>query len=129
IQKTGLMTQTVIDRFDSYIEDLSKAQASNAALSEQTANILSGMHKDVKVQNERYAALVDAQAELSHLMEQYASWSGRVLDAVEKQSDAASDRAHEVANEMNRSGQLLKDSYTNFVEDISTGLARTMGMF
>ncbi len=129
IQKTGLMTQTVIDRFDSYIEDLSKAQASNAALSEQTANILSGMHKDVKVQNERYAALVDAQAELSHLMEQYASWSGRVLDAVEKQSDAASDRAHEVANEMNRSGQLLKDSYTNFVENISTGLARTMGMF
>ena len=48
---------------------------------------------------------------------------------MEKQSDAASDRAHEVANEMNRSGQLLKDSYTNFVENISTGLARTMGMF
>ena len=72
---------------------------------------------------------MDAQAELSHLMEQYASWSGRVLDAVEKQSDAASDRAHEVANEMNRSGQLLKDSYTSFVENISTGLARTMGLF
>jgi polyhydroxyalkanoate synthesis regulator phasin len=52
-----------------------------------------------------------------------------VLEAVEKQSDAASDRAHEVANEMNRSGQLLKDSYTSFVENVSTGLARTMGMF
>lgn len=129
IQKTGLMTQTVIDRFDSYVADLSSAQASNAELSEQTAGILKGMHRDVTLQNERYQALVDAQGELSHLMEQYASWSGRVLEAVEKQSDAASDRAHEVANEMNRSGQLLKDSYTSFVENVSTGLARTMGMF
>lgn len=129
IQKTGLVTQTVIERFDGYIGELSLAQSSGAQLAEQTAAILSGMHKDVTLQNERYQALVDAQAELSNLMEQYAAWSGRVLEAVEKQSDNASDRAHEVANEMNRSGKLLQDSYTNFVENIASGLARTMGLF
>ena len=30
---------------------------------------------------------------------------------------------------MSRSVKLLQDSYTNFVENISTGLARTMGLF
>jgi hypothetical protein len=30
---------------------------------------------------------------------------------------------------MNRSGKLLQDSYTNFVENIASGLARTMGLF
>ncbi len=129
IQRTGLVTQTVIDRFDGYISELSRAQASGAQLSEQTAGILSGMHRDVTQQNERYQALVDAQADLSRQMEQYASWSGRVLEAVEKQSDSAADRAHEVANEMNRSGKLLQESYTGFVENISSGLARTMGLF
>jgi gas vesicle protein len=129
IQRTGLVTQTVIERFDSYISELSHAQESGAQLSEQTASILSGMHQDVALQNQRYQALQDAQADLSRQMEQYAAWSGRVLEAVEKQSDKASDRAHEVANEMNRSGKLLQESYASFVENISSGLARTMGLF
>lgn len=129
IQKTGLVTQTVIERFDGYVAELSRSQEAGAQLAEQTAGILSGMRQDVQRQNERYQALQDAQADLSRQMEQYAAWSGRVLEAVEKQSDAASDRAHEVANEMSRSGKALQESYTDFVENISSGLARTMGMF
>lgn len=129
IQKTGQATEAVMERFDSYVKELAQAQSSGAALAEQTAAILGGMHRDVTLQNERYQALVDAQAELSRLMEQYAAWSGRVLEAVEKQSDAASDRAYEVANEMNRSGKLLQESYGSFVQDITAGLARTIGLF
>ena len=129
IQKTDLVTKTVMDRFDSYIGELSRAQASYAQMAEQTAGVLKDMHRGVTTQNERYQALVDSQAELGRMMEQYAAWSGRVLEAVEKQSDAASDRAHEVANEMNRSGKLLSESYTSFVENITAGLGRTIGMF
>jgi len=129
IQKTDLVTKTVMDRFDNYISELSQAQASSAQIAEQTAGVLKGMHRDVTIQNERYQALVDAQTELGRMMEQYAAWSGRVLEAVEKQSDDASDRAHEVANEMNRSGKLLSESYTSFVENITAGLGRTIGMF
>lgn len=129
IQKTGLVTQAVIDRFDGYIEELSQAQSAGAHMAEQTAKLLSGMHQDVTLQNERYSALVDAQAELSRMMDQYASWSGRVLEAVEKQAEAASDRTHEVANEMSRSGKLLQDSYSDFVQNITQGLAKTMALF
>lgn len=129
IQRTSLVTQTVIDRFDGYIGELSQAQSGSAEVSRQTAELLSGMHEDLKQQNERYKALQEAQKELGDQMQQYASWSGRVLEAVEKQSDKAAERSHEVANEMGKSGKLLQDSYTNFVENISTGLARTMGLF
>ena len=129
INRTGLVTQTIIERFDGYMGNLSRAQEGSAALSEQTASILSEMHKDVTLQNERFKALQDAQTDLGRQMEEYAKWSGRVLEAVEKQSSEAGDRTHEIANEMSRSGKLLQDSYTNFVENISTGLARTMGLF
>lgn len=129
IQRTSLVTQTVIDRFDSYISELSQAQAGSAELSRQTAQLLSGMHDDLKEQNERYKALQEAQGDLAEQMQQYASWSGRVLEAVEKQSDKAAERSHEVANEMSKSGKLLQESYTNFVENIASGLARTMGLF
>ncbi len=129
IQRTSLVTQTVIDRFDGYIAELSQAQSGSAEVSRQTAELLSGMHDDLKQQNERYKALQEAQSDLAEQMREYASWSGRVLEAVEKQSDKAAERSHEVANEMGKSGKLLQDSYTSFVENISTGLARTMGLF
>lgn len=129
IRSTSQVSQTVMERFDSYVSSLSQSQQANAHLAEQTAQILSGMHTDISLQNERYQALADAQADLSKQMELYANWSGRVLEAVEKQADAASDRTHEVANEMSRSGKMLQDSYGSFVENISTGLARTMGLF
>jgi len=129
IQRTSLVTQTVIDRFDNYISELSQAQSGSAELSRQTAGLLSGMHEDLKQQNERYKALQEAQGDLAEQMQQYASWSGRVLEAVEKQSDKAAERSHETANEMSKSGKLLQESYASFVENISTGLARTMGLF
>ncbi len=129
MQKTGEVTQAVIERFDGYVGALNKNQASGALLAQETASLLSGIHQDITRQGERYNALVDAQADLKNLMEQYAAWSGKVLEAVDKQAEAASDRTHEVANEMARSGKLLQDSYAGFVENISTGLSRTLGLF
>ncbi|MGI6696308.1 MAG: MotA/TolQ/ExbB proton channel family protein [Christensenellales bacterium] len=129
IQRTSLVSQTVIERFDGYIAELGQAQAGSAELSRQTAELLSGMYEDLKEQNERYKALQAAQSELGDQMQQYAVWSGRVLEAVEKQSDKAAERSHELANEMSKSGKLLQDSYASFVENIATGLARTMGLF
>ena len=129
MQKTSEVTQAVIDRFDGYVSSLSRNQAAGAMLAEQTAGLLSGIHQDIAKQSERYSALVDAQADLRNLMEQYAAWSGKVLEAVDRQAEAASDRTHEVANEMARTGKLLQESYSSFVENISTGLSRTLGLF
>lgn len=129
IQSTSQVSNIVMERFDSYVASLSQSQHSNALLAEQTAQALRGIHQSITYQNEYNQALVNAQADLGKQMEQYANWSGRVLEAVEKQSDISSDRVHEIANEMNRSGKMLQDSYGSFVENISIGLSRTMGLF
>jgi hypothetical protein len=39
------------------------------------------------------------------------------------------ERSHEVASQMSAASKQLSGAYTGFVESISTGLARTMGLF
>ena len=127
-QLQGVSAQ-VIERFDAYVNDLAAAQAGNAHLAGETSNTLSQLYANLQHASDQLTALKNMQLTLDRQMQDYANWSGRVLEAVEKQSDAASLRTHEVANEMASSGKLLKDSYAEFVENITKGLARTMGMF
>ncbi len=129
IQRTHAVTQTVIERFDSYVAELTQSQSGNAQMAESMSAMLRGMHGALEQQSESYERLLAGQRDMEGQMQQYANWSGRVLEAVEKQSDAAMDRTHEVANQMSASSKALSGSYASFVENISTGLARTMGMF
>ncbi len=129
IQHTNAVTQAVIDRFEGYVGELSQSQAGSAQMTESMSRMLSGMHQNMKQQSDAYARLQEGQSDMTEQMQQYATWSGRVLEAVEKQSDAAAERTHEVANQMAVSAKALSGSYASFVENISTGLARTLGMF
>ena len=129
IQTTHALTESVIGRFEDYVQELSGAQSANAQMAEAMADMLSGMRQNLEQQNLSYKALQAGQGDMQTQMQDYASWSGRVLEAVEKQSDAALSRTHEVANAMSQSSKALSGSYASFVENISTGLARTMGMF
>ncbi|MHC1785713.1 MAG: MotA/TolQ/ExbB proton channel family protein [Christensenellales bacterium] len=129
IQSTQAITQAVIERFDHYVSELSGAQEGNAMLAQSMSDMLSGMHQSLQQQSDSYDRLLAGRGELEQQMQQYAAWSGRVLEAVEKQSDTAQARTHEVANEMSASAKALSGSYASFVENISTGLARTLGMF
>ncbi|MGI6215549.1 MAG: hypothetical protein ACOYIT_06720, partial [Christensenellales bacterium] len=79
------------------------------------------------VQN--FSAVKQKQQALESQMEQYANWSARVLETVEKQSDRLGSQSHAIANEMAASGKMLKESYSSFVDDISRGFARSLGMF
>ncbi len=129
IERTNAVTEAVIGRFDAYVRDLTMSQSGNVQLAESMSGMLGSMHQTLQQQSEAYGRLQAGQQDMNEQMQQYAKWSGRVLEAVEKQSDAAMDRTHEVANEMANSSKALSGAYTSFVESISTGLARTMGMF
>ncbi len=129
IQRTNAVSQSVVERFEGFVSELTQAQSEQTEYTEQMSAMLGSMYGSLKQQSDSYVRLQAGQADMEQQMQQYASWSGRVLEAVEKQSDAAAGRAHDVANEMAQSSKKLGDSYANFVENISTGLARTMGMF
>ena len=129
IERTHGLTEAIIERFENYVREMSQAQAGSVHMTQSMADMLGGMHQAVQQQSDTYGRLQAGQREMQEQMQQYAQWSGRVLEAVEKQSDAASERTHEVANQMAASSKALSGSYASFVENISTGLARTMGLF
>lgn len=129
IDSTQAVTQDVISRFESYIAGLERSQSSNLHLAESMSSMLSDMHANMEQQAIGYQTLLSGQSKMDSQMQQYAQWSGRVLEAVDKQSSSMMERNHEVSNQMAASSKLLSGSYTSFVENISTGLARTMGMF
>ncbi len=129
MNQMNMLTAQVVERFDGYVNELAASQAGNAHLAEETSRIMMSLHAAVAQQREGFSFATEQQAALQEQMQQYASWSGRVLEAAEKQSDSVAAQAHEVANEMASSGKMLKDGYSSFVENISLGLARTMGMF
>lgn len=129
IQHTHAVSQSVIERFEGFVRELTQAQSGQTEYTEQMSALLGSMYGALKQQTDSFVRLQTGRADMEQQMQQYASWSGRVLEAVEKQSDAAAGRAHDIANEMAQSSKKLGDSYATFVENISTGLARTMGMF
>jgi phage shock protein A len=123
------LNSDIISRFENYVNELSASQAGNAHLAKSTGDMLSSMHSAMNEISTGFARLKDSHRELEKQMEAYASWSGRVLEAVEKQSDNVSVQVHGIANDMASSGRLLKDSYSSFVEDITRGFARSISMF
>ncbi len=129
IQNTQAVSQQVIERFENYVAELSRSQQGSAQLAQSMSGMLANMHQAMEQHSESYSRLLSVRGDLEEQMQQYAAWSGRVLEAVEKQSLATRDRSHDIANEMSLSAKALSGSYASFVENISTGLARTMGMF
>ncbi len=123
------VTQQVMDRFEHYIAEISANQTDQTDFTQTSASILSGMHAAMQEQSACVQQLQLSQARMQTSMQEYADWSSRVLTAVETQSGASTEALSGVADGMKEGGRMLADSYASFVENISSGLARTLGMF
>lgn len=123
------MTQDMMRRFEGYIAELDRGQAGGLRMTESMQSMLASMHESMNEQSHYYSRLVQSQSEIDRQMQDYAAWSGRVLDAVDKQGSQMMERSRAMAGEMTAASKQLSGAYTGFVENISTGLARTLGMF
>lgn len=123
------LNQSVIERFEQYINELSASQAGNAHLANSTGETLQALQGMANSLVQNFSAVKQKQQALESQMEQHVNWSARVLETVEKQSDRLGSQSHAIANEMAASGKMLKESYSSFVDDISRGFARSLGMF
>ena len=99
------------------------------AFAGQTQRLLDGMHAAAQEQMDYISSLRASQQGLQDSMQQYADWSGRVLEAVHMQSQDTGEAAHQVSQAMQDSSRQLSQSYADFVSGISGGLSRTMGLF
>ncbi|MBQ9195650.1 MAG: hypothetical protein IJ157_00290 [Clostridia bacterium] len=127
-EMTGLM-QNISARFEQYAGELSMAQQDQQAFAGQTAGLISSMHSAAQEQMDYINALRAAHDDLQAGMQEYANWSGRVLEAVHQQSQDTGLAAQNVSDAMRDSSRVLSESYSTFVESVSNGLGRTMGLF
>ena len=127
-EMTGVM-QNITARFEDYAGELSLARQDQQAFAGQTAGLISSMHSAAQEQMDYINALRASHDNLQASMQEYANWSGRVLEAVHQQSQDTGLAAQNISDAMRDSGRALSDSYSAFVESISNGLGRTMGLF
>ena len=127
-QMTGVM-QNITARFEDYTGELAAVQQDQQAFAGQTSALLANMHSATQEQMDYISALRASHDDLQQAMQQYADWSGRVLEAVHQQSGDTTLAAQQVSQAMRDSSATLSDSYAAFVESVSNGLSRTMGLF
>ena len=129
MQQMQDVTSRMMERFESYINTISQAQEAESAFVTHGSQVLSGMMTASQEQTEYLNGLKNAQKEMQSSMREYADWSGRVLSAVQQQADGAMTVTGNMTAQMDESSRRLADTYASFVEDLSGGFSRALGMF
>ncbi len=123
------VNRRVMKRFESYIHTIDQAQETGSQFLTHGSQVLSGMLTASEEQAAFMDTLKSAQQELKSSMHDYADWSSRVLTAVQQQADGAMAVTGDMTSKMDESSRRLSETYASFVEDLSGGFSRALGMF
>ncbi len=123
------VNRRMMERFESYIHSLDQTQESAGQFLTHGSQVLSGMITAAEEQSQLIDTLKSSQQDLKASMRDYADWSSRVLNAVQQQADGALTVAGGITGKMDESSRLLSETYASFVEDLSGGFSRALGMF
>lgn len=129
MEDTGALMHQVADRMAQYAADTASQREQQGDFAQKTQELLHAMHAAAQEQTDYLMTLRAGHDSLQTSMQEYAQWSGRVLEAVHQQADASGEDTQKMAEAMRESSRELSRSYTGFVENISGGLSRTMGLF
>ena len=127
-EMSGVM-QGVTNRLEGYAQELAAAREDQNAFAGQTQSLIASMHAAAQEQTDYIMALRAGHDSLQNSMQEYAQWSGRVLEAVQQQSGDTAEASRQVSKTMREASGQLSESYTAFIEGISAGLSRTVGLF
>ena len=123
------VTQQVMQHFEGYVTTLEKSQENSSAFLTHGSQVLSGLMASSQEQQAFLGSLKSAQQELQTAMKDYASFSSSVIGAVEEKAHRTSSATEKAAKKMDESSRLLSDSYAHFVDNISGGFSRALGLF
>lgn len=123
------VNRRMMERFESYIASIEQAQESSGQFLTHGSQILSGMMTASQEQSDLMNSLKSAQQDMQSSMRDYADWSSRVLTAVQQQADGAMNVTGDMTAKMDESSRRLSETYASFVEDLSGGFSRALGMF
>ena len=123
------VTQRVMERFEGYVDTLEKAQNASGAFLTHGSQVLTGMMTASQEQSDLLTSMKTAQQDLQKTMQEYAVWSTQVLNIVREQNEGSFTAAGRIAGQMETSSEKLADTYTAFVENLTGGFSRALGLF
>ncbi len=123
------VNRQMMERFESYIAAVEQAQESSGQFLTHGSQVLSGMMSASQEQAELLSSLKTAQQDMQSSMRDYADWSGRVLNAVQQQADGAMTVTGDMTGQLDSATRRLSETYASFVENLSGGFSRALGMF
>lgn len=129
MQNLQELNRRVMERFEGYINAIDDSQHNAAAFLTHGSQVLSGMMTASGEQGDLLLSLKNAQQDLSASMKDYAAVSAQMMDTVQKHQSGTAASGQKMAKSMEESGKMLSESYASFVENISVGLSRTLGLF
>jgi len=123
------LTGRVMERFENYIGAMDQAQENTNAFISHGSQVLSGMISASQEQVDFIGEIKASQAELKKSMKEYAEWSSRVLNAVQDQANGALSVTGDMTLKMDEASHHLSESYSEFVDNITGGFSKALGMF
>ena len=123
------VNERVMGRFESYINTMEQAQEASGQFLTHGSQVLNGMMTASQEQADFMTSLKSAQKDMQTSMRDYADWSSRVLNAVQQQADGAMNVTGDMTAKMDESSRRLSETYASFVQDLSGGFSRALGMF
>ncbi len=129
VTRLAQVSQEVMERFEAYVSTMQKARQADAEFSKKAESLLDNMHKASEQQAAYLGKLQEYQAVLQGSLQEYVSWSDRILGGVSEQAKGLTEGMQKATEEMQEGSRMLAGSYSSFVENISEGLARALGMF
>lgn len=129
MKQVHTVTQRMMERFESYITSMEQNQADNASFIQSGSQVLSGMITATQEQSDFLERIQAAQADLNKSMQTYADWTSRVIKSVQEQANGAFAVTGDVTAKFDEASHRLSEQYSGFVETITNGFSRTLGIF
>ena len=129
VTRLARVSQEVMERFEGYVDAMQKARQEDAEFTKKAESLLNNMHMASEHQAAYLNKLQEYQGLLQGSLQEYVSWSDRILTGVSGQAKETAEGMQKATTEMQEGSRMLAGSYSSFVENISEGLARALGMF
>ena len=123
------VTMQVTQRFEGYISTLEQAQESSGAFMTHGSQVLTGLMNAAQEQSGMLERLKAAQQALEDSMRDYAAFSEQMIGTSEKRSYESAEAVETASKTLQQSSRVLSDSYAHFVDNITGGFSRALGMF
>ena len=123
------VSANVMHRFEDYVVTLENSKEQGQKIDGKRDELFRQMQQGAHEQTVYLQQLKGYQTKLENALEEFAMWSERSLTGIERQTHATQEEMAKVSEQMKQGSEMLTGSYSSFVENVTEGLSRSLGMF